>query len=435
MGYSLFVPTIKVKELTSNVNNKNKTIFPLLWVMLFDHTSLNITFPILTLLFFDLHSSLFAADTSQAVRSMWYGLCVAVPHVVNIIATPILSALSDEFGRKKILFVGTFGALLFALTAAVGVFWGMLSLLLVSCVIRGIFSRTNPIAQAVIGDISPKDKKVLYMGYLQTAISIGAFVGPVIGGYFANPFFFAKLNFSLPFFIAAVFALVSCLLTVIIFTETLTEKRFHSPWAEFNWASIKTVFANSNVLRISLILMLSQISWSMYYQFMPPTLKTVLNFDAHQLGIFVGLVAFWLALATSVGIKILMRFFNLREILYLSLYLVLLGTVLTVVFCLLHLTGKWTSLIWLAAIPTAVGDVVAFSCLTAMYSDVVVRQEQGKVMGVCSIVIALIWAMTAMVGGMLMSISVLLPLIVAPIGILLAIGLLHWMGDLSCDIS
>ncbi len=393
--------------------------------MLFDHTSLNITFPVLTLLFFDAQSSLFAADTSHAVRSMWYGLCISVPNIVNIIVTPILSALSDEFGRKKIIFIGALGALIFAVTAAFGILWGSLSILFYSCVLRGAFSRTNPIAQAVIGDISPREKKVLYMGYLQTAISMGAFIGPVMGGFFANQFLFAQLNFSLPFFIAGIVAAVSCILTLSIFKETLVKKQTHSPWGEFNWQTIKKVFAYPAVLRISAILLLSQISWSMYYQFIPPVLKTVLHVDSHQLGLFVGLIALWLALATTFGIRLLDRFFSMQQILALSLYLVLLGTVATFLFFLLPLDSKWTLLIWVAAIPTAVGDVIAFSCITALYSDVVEKQEQGKVMGVCFIVIAFIWSFTAMLGGMLMSINPLLPLIVAPVGILLAIGLLH----------
>ncbi len=407
------------------MKNDKKSIFPLLWVMLFDHTSLNITFPILTLLFFDAQSHLFAPDTSQAVRSMWYGLCISIPSIVNIIMTPLLSACSDAFGRKKLIFVGVAGAFAFAITAAFGVLWGSLNLLLLGYVLKGAFSRTNPIAQAAVGDISPRDKKVLYMGYLQTAISLGAFVGPVIGGYFANQFFFSQLNFSLPFFIAAFFAAIGGLLTIVIFQETLTEKRYASPWKEFSWMSIKKVFTNPMVMRISIILLLSQISWSFYYQFIPPVLKTVLHVTPHQLGIFIGLIAFWLALSATFGIRLLEKFLTVQSILLLSLYLVLIGTVSTFLFFMMPLSGMWTGLIWIAAIPIAVGDVIAFSCLTALYSDVVEKQEQGKVMGVCFAVIALIWSLTAMLGGVLMSVYPLLPLVIAPLGILLAIVLLQ----------
>ncbi len=407
------------------MKNNRQTIFPLLWVMLFDHTCLNITFPILTLLFFDLQSSLFPTETSHTVRSMWYGLCVAVPHVINIIATPILSSLSDEFGRKKILLVGTTGALLFALTAGFGVLYGMLSLLFLGRIIQGAFSRTNPIAQAVVGDISERDQKVIFMGYLQASISIGACIGPIIGGYFANQFFFAKLNFSLPYFIAAFFGGMSVLLTLFCFNETLSKKLDHIPWDHFNFQALKKVFSNRNVLNISIILLLSQMSWSLYYQFIPPVLKTELNFNAHHLGWFVGMIAFWLAIATGLGIKILGRFLSLSQMLIFSIYLVLVGLILSFLFFFFYLSHHAMWLIWFAAIPTAVGDVIAFSCLTALYSNAVALHEQGKVMGVCSLIVAIMWSISGMLGGALMSLYNLLPLVVAPLGIVATIVLLH----------
>ncbi len=410
----------------ANFRQKSTSIFPLLWIMLFDHTSLNITFPVLTLIFFDVKSNLFAPNAPNALRSMWYGIAVAAPHLVNIVVTPLISALSDEFGRKKILLVGVFGALLFALLAGAGVLWGMMSLFFVGLLLRGAFSRTNPIAQAVIGDISSHEAKVRNMGYLQFAISVGAFIGPLIGGYFASQFLFSQLNFSLPFFIAAVFAVLGFVLTLLIFQETLpATRRVKSSWSVLNVATFKKVLLNTKVLKISAILLLSQIGWSLYYQFMPPILKTALNFDAHALGLFVGMIAFWLALATGVGIRLLQKFLNVKAMLIFSLYLILLGLVLTALFCWLQLTGRMQLLIWAAAVPTAVGDVIAFSCLIALYSNAVLPEEQGKVMGICFVVVAVIWSLTGMLGGVLMSMHELMPLLVAPLGIIAALVLLH----------
>ena len=406
----------------NNIPQK-KGITALLWIMLLDHTSLNVTFPVLTLLFFDAQTSLFSADTSHAVRSMWYGLCIAIPHVINIVFTPILSALSDEFGRKKILLVATFGAVLFALTAALGVLWGGLSLLFFGFVIRGMFSRTNPIAQAVIGDISNNDNKVLQIGYLQAAISIGALLGPLIGGYFANRFLFSAFNFSLPFFIAAWIALLSFIVT-LFFQETHIERR--KQWhlrKPFRLPTFSNVTNFSSIFRISIVLLLSQISWSLYYQFIPPILKTELNFNANQLGLFVGLIALWLALATVLGIRILQRYITLQQMLFISLCTVFLGTVAT----LFAITTEWPPLIWLSAIPTAIGDVIAYSCLVALYSNIVAQSDQGKIMGICFIIVAITWALTALLGGALMSLHHLLPLVLAPVGIVLAIGYLLQM--------
>ncbi|MES2218761.1 MAG: MFS transporter, partial [Pseudomonadota bacterium] len=339
--------------------NPRRSIFPLLGIMVFDHTSLNITFPVLTLIFFDTHSNLFAPETSYAVRSMWYGFCVAVPHMVNIFMAPVLSSLSDEFGRKKILFAGTLGALLFALIGGFGIYLGLISLFFLGMIIQGIFSRTNPIAQAVIGDVSPVATKIRNMGYLQTSISIGAFIGPLLGGYFANKYFFAELNYSLPFFIAAIFGGISCVLTLLFFQETLTVKRA-ARWSGFNWVVVKEVFTNRQVLQISLVLLLSQISWSMYYQFIPPILKATLGFNSHGLGIFVGMISFWLTLATTFGIKIFEKYLPFRKILLWSLYLVLIGLLICASFCLTHKSGESDLFIWLSAAPIAIGDVVAY---------------------------------------------------------------------------
>jgi DHA1 family tetracycline resistance protein-like MFS transporter len=409
-----------------SLQQKSSSIFPLLWVMLFDHTSLNITFPVLTLIFFDVKSNLFAPDASNALRSLWYGIAVAAPHLINIVMTPLISALSDEYGRKKTLLVGVIGPVIFALLSGLGVLWGMFTLFFVGLLIRGAFSRTNPIAQAVIGDISPKELKVRNMGYLQFVISVGAFFGPLIGGYFASQFLFSQLNYSLPFFIAAVFAGIGFLLAVLIFRETLpVQRREKSTRAAMNLTTFKSVISNSQVVKISVILLLCQTGWSLYYQFMPPILKTTLNFDAHALGLFVGMIAFWLALATGVGIRFLQRFFDVKAMLIFSLYLILLGLVLTIVFCWLQLVGHWQLLIWAAAVPTAMGDVIAFSCMIALYSNAVEKEEQGKVMGICFVVVAVIWSLTGLLGGVLMSFNELLPLMIAPLGILAALMLLH----------
>lgn len=400
----------------------NPVLVTLLCIMLFDHTALNIAFPVLTLLFFDEKSSLFSPQTEHSIRSMWYGLSVAVPHILNIFITPLLSGLSDEYGRKPILMIGTFGAFLFALVGAIGILFGSLILVMLALIIRGAFSRTNPIAQAIIGDKVVSNQKMTAMGYLQTAISIGAFLGPLIGGYFANRFLFNYFNYSLPYFIASIFGGISLLMTLFLFNETLTIKKIGQGFQFFNFQAIRKISFNKKVLFISIVLLLTQMSWSLYYQFIPPILKTELSFSPSQLGLYVGMIAFWLALATAFGIKFINQFLNFYQMLMLSLYLILVGLLLTLLFLFYHASF----LIWIAAVPTAMGDVIVYSALITLYSDAVESHEQGKVMGICFVIVALIWALTGLVGGYLMGHANTLPLMLAPIGILFAIGVCHF---------
>lgn len=388
----------------------------LLGIITLNQAQLTATFPLMTLIFFDTQSRLFAADVSTATRSLWYGLAVGLPSIINLFFAPALSALSDEFGRKKILFIEIANASLFTLLTGLGIYTGSLALVFAGFIIKGAFSRSNPTAIAMVGDTTPRTQKVLYMGYLQFAISVGAAIGPLLGSYFASRYLFTRFNFSLPFFIVTLLGCVNAVLVIFLLRETLTKKA-GKRFAAINFTAIKKVLTHRDVLFISLILLLIQLSWSTYYQFIPPLLKTIYAFPADQLGFFIGMIAFWLALASSIGVKFVHTFFNTRQILLISIALVTGGLVLSLLCCLKWLPPIWA---WISAVPVASGDVIAYSCLTALYSNLVAQEEQGKVMSVNFIVVSLAWSFTGFVGGMLMSLSPVLPLLVAPLGVLVA---------------
>lgn len=401
---------------------EKKTLRSLLGIIFLDQTTITLTFPLITLIFFDTQSRLFASDTSYAERSLWYGLCVALPNFINVFFAPTLSALSDELGRKKILMVEVGSAFLFTLMVGLGIFYGILGFIFLGFIIRGAFSRTNPTALTIIGDTAPREKKILYMSYLQFSISLGAALGPMLGGYLASRLWFAKLNFSLPFFVGAGLALINTGFTFYLIRETL-KKRENGP-SQFNFSALKKVILHPDVLRISLVMLLIQVSWSTYYQFIPPVLKTVYGFGSSQLGLFIGLIAIWLAMATGFWIKLLHRFLDVRQLLLVSVYLVLGGLVVNLLACAGWLPGG-TLFVWLSAVPVATGDVMAYTCLTGLYSNAVTPEKQGKVMGISFIIVSSAWALTGFLGGLLMSFSPLLPLIIAPLGVLGLVALIH----------
>jgi hypothetical protein len=101
----------------------------------------------------------------------------------------------------------------------------------------------------------------------------------------------------------------------------------------------------------------------------------------------------------------------------------LIGTAL----CCLHTESVLTqSVIWVVAALIAIGDVIAYSALVTLYSNAVAAEHQGKVMGVCFVVVALVWSVMGLLGGKLMSYNLVTPLLVAPLGALIAIILLFF---------
>lgn len=405
-----------------------KTLRRLLGVIALDQTYIEFALPIVTFIFLDPSSRLFPAETPMTVRSMWFGTCISIPFFINLFFAPLLSTLSDEFGRRKFLLIEIASASCFMLLAGLGVMFGYLGLVIAGFVIRGAFSRTNTTALAIVGDAASRGKKIIYMSYMQVAISIGACIGPMIAGYFATRFYFETFNYSLPFFIGAGLALINTMLTYFLIDETLKTKSSaayqHQTISRFkaNMLAVRQVLAHPDVLKTSLLLLLFQISWSTYYQFTAPLLKTVYQFSAHTLGLYIGMIAFWLIMGAGPIFKLLHNRLNNRQLLNMSAYLVLIGIGIILAVYYHFLPQSW---LWASPIPIAIGDVLAYICITTLYSNMVANHMQGKVMGINFLIVGLTWGGSGFIGGVLIGYSPILPLLIAPIGVITALFIMN----------
>lgn len=371
-----------------------------------EHLSLNIVYPLLTLVCFDANSTLFAADTSFAVRSMWYGLMMSAYHLSSVITGPLLGIFSDYCGRRLILLLGAIGALLMALSGVVGVCFGVIAILLLGRFIGGLCS-TRAVSQAAVSDLSSHQAKLSQMAALQASIALAAFLGPLLSGYMAQ---YGHVTF--PFGVAAVAALMS--LAIVICRVSETHRQRDSYRVAIVWHNMKQVLRKPAILKISACLFLSQISWSFYYQYMPPILKHDFHFSAAQIGVFISLIALWLTVAASIGMKWLQRFGSEMTILRFASWLTLVGVLLSIMTLYWHQSQY---LLWLASAMVAVGDVLAYCVFTTWYGVVAEAQRQGLVMGVCLAVAQLVWFITGLVGGWLLGLSTLLPLAAALVGV------------------
>jgi len=397
---------------------KQSLTHPIFWLSLLDQISITIAYPLLTLICFDPHSSLFSPQTSQATRSIWYGIFSGLPHSIALLAAPVLAYLSDYVGRKKVLLYGASSAALFSFLAALGVIWGNLWLIVAASVLWGIFVRTEPVALACVSDFSTKENKILHMGYLQLFISIGACIGPFITAYFAERFFFKTLNFSLPFLIGGGFGLFTFAMTYKLFQET------YRPPIEKRYSTFKenlSLLAQKKIFKLSLILILTQISWRIYYQFMPPVLKITWHSSSTQIGIFMGLIALWLIIGSGFLIRPLKKYLTTQRIMQYSLYMMLLGALIAVMSILLTKHHLSEMLAWLSAIPIAIGDVILYSALSTLYSESVDAHHQGKIMGINIVLVSLVWTITGFLGGLLAAINIHIPILIAPVTLILLI--------------
>lgn len=137
-------------------------------------------------------------------------------------ALPIMGRLSDRSGRKVFLCSG----LALLTVASLGFIWAQTPLqLIIVRVFQGIGASMHlPIAQAYLGDITPKGEEGRWMGHFGAILFGGMSIGPLFGGVLTDLF-----NINTTFLAMAALCLVGLVATIIFLPEvakrTVTEKQ------------------------------------------------------------------------------------------------------------------------------------------------------------------------------------------------------------------
>ena len=138
-----------------------------------DVLALGIIVPVLPALVVDF----LGGDTARAAET--YGLFATAWALMQFLASPILGALSDRFGRRPIILTSIAGLgldyIFMALAPSLG--W-----LFVGRVISGVTSASFATAAAYIADVTPVDERAKGFGMIGAAFGLGFVLGPALGG-------------------------------------------------------------------------------------------------------------------------------------------------------------------------------------------------------------------------------------------------------------
>ena len=166
---------------------------------------------------------------SPADQAYWYGVVAVSFGVSNFLASPMLGALSDHFGRRPLLLLGFLGlALSFFGTAWSTSIWGLIGVRIVA----GAMQANAAIANAYVADITPPEQRAKRFGLLGAMMGLGFIIGPVMGGLLG------AVNLQLPFFVAGTLAIVNLIYGYFVLPESLPDDRRRAfAWSAANPAT------------------------------------------------------------------------------------------------------------------------------------------------------------------------------------------------------
>ena len=155
-----------------------------------------------------------------------YGWVMGVYAFMQFVGSPILGALSDRFGRRRIILLATAGS---ALDYVVMACSPTLAWLFVARTVAGFTAGLLATANAYIVDVTPPEKRAGAFGLLGAAFGIGFVIGPVVGGILG------EISLRLPFWVAAGCAAANCLWGIFVLPESLKpENRRPFAWSRAN---------------------------------------------------------------------------------------------------------------------------------------------------------------------------------------------------------
>lgn len=173
-------------------------------------------------------------DTEHA--AYWVGLFGFVFNLVQFFAAPVQGALSDRFGRRPVILLSCLGlGLDFVLMALAPT----LAWLFVGRIIAAITSASFSTANAYIADITEPEHRARTYGMIGAAFGLGFVLGPLAGGLLG------EIDLRLPFWAAAVLALLNFLYGLFVLPESLPR---HRRSARFDWSQARPM-GSAHLLR------------------------------------------------------------------------------------------------------------------------------------------------------------------------------------------
>lgn len=386
-------------------------------VLIIDTMGFGIIMPILPSLFHNLQIGMLPQGFSTHTRDFFFGLTMSIFFIFTFLGSFFMGDLSDQLGRKKVMLICLFSVSIGYLISAASILLKSVTLLMLGRAISGLAAGSQPIGQAAIIDMSTEKNKTLNIGLITLASSIGFIIGPILGGYFSSSFSKGLWGYSLPFFIAALLAIINAISLQVAFKETYVPSHKHKLSILKALTSFKTAFTLQQLHYLSFIYVLIQFGWSVYFQYTSLYLADVFHYSPNKIGLFMAYLGLLFSLSLSLIIRVVLGMMKLYHMLILSLFLVILGILFTLIF-------KSELSTWLSVIPISVGIALSYAAITSVFSGRVDKDSQGKVMGIIGALGSLAWVMGGLSMGALTLFGTNIPFVVIGVVILWSIFLI-----------
>lgn len=292
--------------------------------------------------------------------------------VCTFFAAPVFGALSDRYGRKRLLIISLLGSVVGYILFGIG---AALWVLFVGRIIDGLTAGNISILFAYISDITEPKERTKWFGYIGAVMGIGKIGGPALGGLMGG------ISLSLPFFVTAGLVFASGMAVCFLLPESLfPEKRTKQlTFGSFNvFSHFRDILSLKTVRLVLIAGMLFYASLGVFQFNFTVFLKDIYRWGPVFIGSILMLVGIFEIVSRALLLPWLLKHFNEKNIAIAGL--IVFGTGLVLVLASIYVQS--VIVVSLAVICIISGEGLFDPTYTGKLSQMVDESKQGKLQGI-----------------------------------------------------
>lgn len=195
-------------------------------------------------------------------KSFIFGMILLILPVGQFLITPIWGQLSDQFGRRKILFYTLAGSAIGYAIMGFGILLHLMALFILGRLLTACVAASMVLGQASLADVSIPKRRANRFNLQFIFVSLGFVVGPYVVSFTTH-----AVHYSHAYWVIVAGYVIAFLLVLFGFKETLKIGKI----AELNWMlsaqRVAAIFRSGKLKKLLIIWMIFQLGWSLFFQY------------------------------------------------------------------------------------------------------------------------------------------------------------------------